>query len=265
MNVGSGQPAKGRTLTPLLVISLFLSLSETVLVVAATRTAGWVQAALTVFVITFPVLVAAAFFVILWSRPYVFYPPHEYGQEVDVLRYVEAMQLRPLRERGLYDSIRQAVSATLSSGQIVSELIHAASHVAGARAEDNVSRVLADIGEKTLEAIRQGGFLTLDARLITGGMQAVQVPYDKFGTVSGLLDHIWITWLSGRGVPPFTYGRTWVLRDAGSKWVLRAAGRTWAQQCGRRLDDRSLESVGIAPGMMLEIALTHGVCEPCPA
>jgi hypothetical protein len=80
-----------RLLTPLSIISLFLTLSETVLGIAVSQTAGGVQVALTVFVMTFPVLVAAAFFLILWDRPYVFYAPSEYGQ-VDFERYIGALR-----------------------------------------------------------------------------------------------------------------------------------------------------------------------------
>ncbi len=79
-----------RQLTPLWIISLFVSLSETVLGIGAAKTEGGIQTALTVFVIAFPVLVATAFFLILWNRPYVFYSPGEYGH-VDVQKYVSAL------------------------------------------------------------------------------------------------------------------------------------------------------------------------------
>jgi hypothetical protein len=77
-------------LTPLWVISLFLSLTETVTAIAITQATGNVQAALTTFVIVFPLLVAAAFFAILWNRPYVFYPPTEFGGTTTVADYVRA-------------------------------------------------------------------------------------------------------------------------------------------------------------------------------
>src|SRR4051794_33039024 len=52
-------------LTPLSIIALFLTFSETVLGIAVTQTSGSIQVALTCFVTSFPVLVAAAFFAIL--------------------------------------------------------------------------------------------------------------------------------------------------------------------------------------------------------
>lgn len=79
-----------RQLTPLWIISLFVSLTETALGFAASQTAGGIQIALTAFVITFPVLVAGAFFLILWYKPYAFYAPSEYGQ-VDIEKFVGAL------------------------------------------------------------------------------------------------------------------------------------------------------------------------------
>jgi len=78
-------------LTPLWVISLFLSLTEMTLGVVATKTLGSVQIALTCFVIGFPILVAIAFFSVLWCKPYAFYPPSAYGQ-TKIKDFVDALR-----------------------------------------------------------------------------------------------------------------------------------------------------------------------------
>lgn len=83
-----------RTITPLWIVALFVSLTELVLAAAVTQTVGSVQIALTTFVIVFPCLIAAIFFAVLWFKPYVFYPPREFGPNVQVKEYVEAMQFR---------------------------------------------------------------------------------------------------------------------------------------------------------------------------
>jgi hypothetical protein len=82
--------SKGGRLTPLWIVSLFVTLTETVLGTAATQTAGNIQLALTVFVLIFPVFVAGAFFLILWHRSWVFYSPNEYGT-LDPAKYVEVL------------------------------------------------------------------------------------------------------------------------------------------------------------------------------
>jgi hypothetical protein len=84
-----------RRLTPLWVISIFVSLTEVVLSVAATRVTGGVQVALVAFVIVFPTLIAGAFFACLWWKPWVFYPPAEYGRSTTVQQYVDALQGKP--------------------------------------------------------------------------------------------------------------------------------------------------------------------------
>src|SRR5262245_8985029 len=111
---------RGRSLTPLWVISLFLSLTETVLGVGVIQTRGNVQWALVLFVTLFPLLIAVGFFVILWDRPYVFYSPGEYGSQ-DVAKYVEAMQRRYIADSDLYASIQNTIQTTLASSAIVEE------------------------------------------------------------------------------------------------------------------------------------------------
>jgi hypothetical protein len=78
-------------ITPLWIIAAFVTLTETVLGYALTKVTGGVQIALTCFVIVFALLVAGGFFLILWNRPYVFYPPSEYAS-VDPARFIGAIR-----------------------------------------------------------------------------------------------------------------------------------------------------------------------------
>lgn len=48
-------------------------------IIAVTKAVGNIQIAFTAFAIAYPLLVATAFFIILWYRPYVFYSPTEFG------------------------------------------------------------------------------------------------------------------------------------------------------------------------------------------
>jgi hypothetical protein len=82
---------RGR-ITPLWIIAAFVTLTETILGYAVTKTATGVQIALTVFVIGFALLIATAFFVILWQRPFVFYSPSEYGG-VDPKCFIDAIRM----------------------------------------------------------------------------------------------------------------------------------------------------------------------------
>lgn len=81
--------------TPLSIIALFVTLTEVTLGFAATQTTDNIQIALTSFAIIFPIIIAIAFFMILWSRPYMFYPPSEFGSDIDVATYVSALTAAP--------------------------------------------------------------------------------------------------------------------------------------------------------------------------
>jgi hypothetical protein len=92
-----GRHLPNRATTPLAVIALFLSLTEIVIGVGVIQTSGMVQIMLAGFVIAFDSLIALAFFVILWFRNAVLYPPSEYGPEVNPAEFVAAMQSTGLR------------------------------------------------------------------------------------------------------------------------------------------------------------------------
>src|SRR5437773_7303669 len=89
----SDEPVKSvaKPTTPLRIIALFVSLTEAVAGLALINTSGGIQVALTAFVVAFPVLVAGAFFLILWYRNYVFYPPTDFPDST-VEKFVGAMR-----------------------------------------------------------------------------------------------------------------------------------------------------------------------------
>lgn len=88
-----------------MVITGFLGLTEVVAGYVAMQVQGCPQILLTLFVVVFSFFVAGSFFYILWHKNFVFYPPWEYGQETDPMKYVEAMQRSP----GLPQEIREQV------------------------------------------------------------------------------------------------------------------------------------------------------------
>jgi hypothetical protein len=88
---GALRRSTAKRLSPLWIVSLFVSLTETIAGVGIIQTTGSVQVTLTVFVVGFPILVASGFFLILWDRPWVFYSPGEYGN-VDPAKYVSALR-----------------------------------------------------------------------------------------------------------------------------------------------------------------------------
>jgi hypothetical protein len=69
-----------RPSTPLGVIARFVPLVETITTAGLVETHGFVQVALTAFVITFPFFIFISLFVLLWNKPEVLFAPMEYEQ-----------------------------------------------------------------------------------------------------------------------------------------------------------------------------------------
>jgi hypothetical protein len=107
---GDARPVAGPVpRTPLGLMTLFVTFSETVLGVVATQTTGAVQMLLAVFVVTFPVLIAAGFFVILWHRPHHLYHPSEYGAGTTAEDFERATRPRPSDLSTVMDLLRNTI------------------------------------------------------------------------------------------------------------------------------------------------------------
>lgn len=209
------------------------------------QTSGHIQTALTAFVIAFPILVAAAFFAILWKKPYVLYSPIEYGKRTDVTSYVQAI-MGARQEHRLYADIQNVIRESMRSG--LTELWQAISR---RTPQDRIDRILESSVGRAVERIREVGFLTIDTRPLLGRKGTVlQIPYDQFGTAQGLLDYIW----SSMGtLPAFSYGQKWLLRDSETGQAFGEMGSRWAARQGFQWDSRALKESGIRPGMKLEV------------
>ncbi|MCG2786762.1 MAG: hypothetical protein L6461_16850, partial [Anaerolineae bacterium] len=87
----TAEPKANRPITPLWIVSIFVALVEAIAGFAIINTVGTVQITLTIFVIVYALLVAIAFFLILWKKPFVFYSPTEYGQSITPQEYINAL------------------------------------------------------------------------------------------------------------------------------------------------------------------------------
>jgi hypothetical protein len=157
-----------------------------------------------------------------------------------------------------YTRIEKSVRASLASSDTITEVSTAGTGRGSSKKE--ISKLLAGVADKTMEAIREEGFLTIDTRPLLGRKgEILQLPYHQIPSVSSLLDYVWSSMMLN--IQSYTYGVKWVLRDAESGKVFKNAGRTWAMQnTNKFLDDRALSSIGVKPGMKLEaVALRRRV------
>ncbi len=87
MNIIEKQKQK---ITPLYIIVVFVALSEGLFAYTISQTTSYLQIVLTSFAIFYAFGVTIVFFIILWYRPYVFYPPSEYP-DANPKPYINAM------------------------------------------------------------------------------------------------------------------------------------------------------------------------------
>lgn len=164
-----------------------------------------------------------------------------------------------------YSRIAKTVRASLASSEIMTEVTAAAGKESG-RDEKEIKGMLVSVANKTIEAIREESFLTIDTRPLLGKKEGslLQLPYAQFPSVTSLLDYVWSS--MEQHVESLNYGISWALRDTESDKVFKNAGRTWAQKnSGDFLDSRKLATIGIKPGMKLEaVSLSTATTTPTP-
>jgi hypothetical protein len=249
MAAPTSKTVRNRMLTPLWVVSLFISLTEAVLGIAAAQTTGGVQIALTAFVIAFPILISIGFFLLLWYRPHHLYAPAEYGHQVNVSDYVQAMTQRQVPSQSeLFDAIQKAVQSTITSTNTVTELSKVVSDEESAPVRERMTQALRTVADRTVESIRESGFLTVDLRPLDGPSGPIlELVPGSFEHVGHFLDKLWFAMRPPGRPPAYTYGETWVLEDVESG---RQLSRLWGSS-ERTIDRRSLQEAGIVPGMRL--------------
>lgn len=243
-------------LSPLWIISLFLSLTETVLGVGVFRTKGGIQVALTAFVIVFPVLIAIAFFAILWKRAIVLYRPADFGSDVDPQSFADALRDRGADQADLYETIENVVHATFASQQTISEVLSTVSS-GSEDAREDLEETLVAAAIRTVESIKETGFVTIDAFAVPGAAvdEVWEVPFEGHKTVANFLDDVWLRLRRLVLIPPFTYGTEWVLIDPKTDEPFVDIGRTWARARGLLEDARPLVAIGIEAGMVIRLEL----------
>lgn len=237
-------------LSPLWVISLFLSLSETVLGIGVLKTEGEIQAALTVFVISFPVLVAVAFFIVLWNRPQVFYRPSDFGN-LDPSSFTRGMTPRSDQPE-MIEIISRELESKVVSEEVASRALQLGHSADSSALLDELRRAVSD----AMKAIKTEAFVRVDAHSVTGQKNAIwEIPYDGHVSVAAFLDDVWFRLREHLPIPPFSYGKDWVLKDSSTENSFERLGVLWARERGLAQDRRLLTEVGIHPGMILEVDL----------
>ena len=230
--------------SPLSVICLFFGLVEVGLAYSSGVSTGSVQIAVLVFMALFATGIAATFFVFLWYRNWVFYPPSEFPNAT-VENYVNAMRDNSARITGI---AAESVSGVFDDETLIRRLD--LTEIQEDQREETVKRIVDELRRNALRNVEKR-VLHVDARPLMGenGPQWDE-PYDPDMPVNGLLDRVWFQL---QPLSPHPYGAIWLLRDASSGRVFDDIGTAWAKQMRKPRDDRPTQDVGILGGMTLEV------------
>jgi hypothetical protein len=226
-------PATGESVsraTPLWIISIFIGLSQAVAGLVAIQGSGWIAGTLAIFAVIYPIVVTGLFFLILWKRNWLFYPPSEFSHDVQPAQYIDAMRGQRIQLELGQVAIRTAVEEAAVS--TMKEW--------GVDDEERLERVRT----KTREELDK---LSIDVNIDINETNAARTrfyPTDT-STVTDLLNSVYFA--ISDFVRPFEYPRTWVLEREGGG-VLDQMGTSWARSRGLPEDDRLLGEVGIKAG-----------------
>lgn len=236
-------------MTPLTIIATFVTLSESVAGLAAIYTSGTVQIMFANFAIIFPLGIASVFFMILWKKSYVLYPPKEFGEQVDVKHYVDAMRHQAIGNQELHGLLKTTITETLKSHE----------------AQLAISNVLTGEGKQTTDALRVAAetlsaqaidilhraVITVDISAFEGAAisPSLVFPYDASQDAFSLLSAIYFQ--ISYHVQPFTYGKSWVLQDKESGINILPRGIDWADNHALANSGASISRMGIRAGMTL--------------
>jgi hypothetical protein len=205
MSTNVPDKSKSATMSPLGMIALFLSLTQIVLGVAATQLSGVMQVALVIFVMAFPTLIAIAFFVILWCKPYVLYPPTEFRGGADVGSFVDAMQRRAVDETRVFGIVKHAISTTLSQRDALM--------AASPSPELDKANLANKLSEQIIAEVEKAT-LTVDTRPIAGAQGNVRViPYDASRPMVEFVNDIYWSLPQQSKMGRYTFGSAWALKD----------------------------------------------------
>jgi len=246
--ISSGLAKIGR-ITPLTIIMAFVLLTEAMVVIGVLGTKDSPQLILTIFSVTFPLLVAGAFFLILHQRNWVLFSPEELGP--DPQKFVQAVSSRPgvvrfsADERRFLTDLEVKIEHAVQANPQIQNLLR----TSVADPKDR-QKAIAELGRGLTENIQQRELIQVDLSEFGGPLLAI--PLSDKRTVSDLLDYLHSRCSETQPLAPCSYNALWVLQDIRTQHDLKDMGTLWARKQGAISDDRPLSDVGIVPGAILK-------------
>ena len=222
---------------PLGVIATLLGVIDAGLAGVGAATDGGIQIAVLTFLGLYTCAVAGMFFLILWYRPWVLYPPSEYAS-TSAREFVAAMQGNPTLAERLASEVDNELSLDGALGRRLSD--------ATSGLDPRQRRAVLDVAEVTRTAVVdriRNAVVYVDPSPLKGeGSGKWELAYDP--EMLGLQFADQVFWRL-QPFPPYPYGTNWALRDGASGVVFPLA-------------QGSVRDAGILGGMALEVIDPRG-------
>ena len=191
------------------------------------------------FLILFPFTLVLSFFVTLNWNHKALYAPSDYKSDESFQENVNGGR-----------SQREGLS---SMEKIIEEKVSEVLNLVNLSDGNSTSEINESITQKITESIKTSSFITVNAELLTGSSKDVfDLPYVAFSSFNNLTDEIYF--LINQHVGPYEYGHSWVLKNEKGE-VIKNARMITNTKIGKPCpDNRSLEEVGILPGMTINVS-----------
>ena len=214
------------------MIGTLLGVTDAGLAYVASTTGGAVQVAVLAFLALYTCALAAMFFVILWHRPWVLYPPSEFSFP-HVGEYVAAMQGNPVHAERLASEVSKDMSPDGAFGRRLSDAI--------ADLRPDQQKAVLDVADRTRAEVIdriKSAVVYVDPSPLKGEAWALwELAYEPEVPGKRFADQI--LWRL-QPFPPYAYGTKWALRVKATGVVLAGL-------------DHTVRDAGIVGGMVLEV------------
>ena len=219
------------------MIGALVGVTDAGLVYVGTATDGGIQLAVLAFLGLYTCALAGMFFLILWARPWVLYPPSEY-RSTSAREFVAAMQGNPALAERLAREVGNELSLEGALGKKLSD--------ATSGLDPGQRKAVLDVAEMTRKAVLdriRNAVVYVDPSPLKGeGSGEWELAYDPEMPASQFADQVF--WRL-QPFPPYAYGTNWALREGASGVVFGLA-------------QGSVRDAGILGGMALEVIDPRG-------
>ncbi|HEY1701932.1 MAG TPA: hypothetical protein VGG75_19670 [Trebonia sp.] len=214
--------------SPLWIIALFIALSEVTAGVASITTNDVARLIFACFAVAFPAVVFGTFIWLLIKHAPKLYAPGQYSK--DITPEIYRIGIRRADSMFIGQAVAKSVAPLIGGYE-------------GTEGDAAVARV----AEKFAAALDES-IITVNLEALKPGARDLSIPSTLESGIQDILNEIYFT--LEPAVPVASYDPSWILVDKDGN-PYGSMGISWASKRGLVDDPRTINEVGISPGMRL--------------